>query len=83
MNRTNAFLLLFLTVLTAACTPVKSWERGNLARPEMAFSSDPLAKQIQDHIYHSKEGSYIRTFQLRSFRLSDDSCTGVVVQRKE
>ena len=57
MSRINALILLMLAMFTAACAPVKSWERGNLARPEMAFSSDPLAQQIQDHIYHSKEGS--------------------------
>lgn len=40
-----------------ACSQVKSWERGNLARPEMAFSNDPLAEKIKDHIFFSKEGS--------------------------
>jgi len=57
MNRASTLLLMILVALTAACTPVKSWERGNLARPEMSFTPDPLARQIQDHIYHSKEGS--------------------------
>ncbi|HWV16230.1 MAG TPA: DUF4266 domain-containing protein [Cellvibrio sp.] len=58
MNRASKLLLISLTLLSAAaCTPVKSWERGNLARPEMSFTPDPLARQIQDHIYHSKEGS--------------------------
>lgn len=57
MNRICTLLFVLLTALTAACTPVKPWERGNLARPEMGFTPDPLARQIQDHIYHSKEGS--------------------------
>ena len=57
MNRVSTLLLVVLVALTAACTPVKSWERGNFARPEMSFTPDPLARQIQDHIYHSKEGS--------------------------
>ncbi|WP_045826037.1 DUF4266 domain-containing protein [Teredinibacter turnerae] len=39
------------------CTQVKVWERGNLARNEMAFTPDPLEQKIQDHIYHSKEAS--------------------------
>jgi hypothetical protein len=48
--------LLFIFSL-AACAPVKKWERGNLARPEMAFTPDALTQKIQDHIYQSKEGS--------------------------
>jgi hypothetical protein len=48
---------LFCLLNLMACSQVKSWERGNLARPEMAFSNDPLAEKIQDHIFFSKEGS--------------------------
>jgi hypothetical protein len=57
MKVIRIFLLLLLPSILFACAPVKSWERGNLARPEMAFSNDALAEKIQDHIYVSKEGS--------------------------
>ena len=57
MNRFGLFILAIGVALCAACTPVKPWERGNLAKPEMSFTPDPLARQIEDHIYHSKEGS--------------------------
>ena len=57
MKLSRTLLFIMLAVVCAACTPVKSWERGNLARSEMSFTPDPLARQIQDHIYHSKEGS--------------------------
>ncbi len=53
----HLFLLIFLPLVVAACTPVKAWERGNFARPEMAFTPDSLEKKIQDHVDHSKEGS--------------------------
>jgi Domain of unknown function (DUF4266) len=53
--RTLALLLVATSL--AACTPVKAWERGNLGRPEMSLSTDASAQKIQDHIYHSKEGS--------------------------
>lgn len=53
----TACILLTLLVVTTGCTAVKPWERGNLARPEMALSSDPLAATIKDHIYFAKEGS--------------------------
>ena len=49
--------LILLCLSCCACAGVKSWERGNLARPEMSFHPDPLATQIKDHIYHSKEAS--------------------------
>lgn len=57
MNSIRIISLALLAISIAACTPVKAWERGNLARPEMAFTPDPLAKKIQDHIDHSKEAS--------------------------
>lgn len=41
----------------AACTPVAAWERGNLARPEMAIVSDPLEGALDAHVYFSKEAS--------------------------
>ncbi len=50
-------LLLTVTVMLAACTPVAAWERGTLARPEMALESDPLEGTLDDHIYFSKEAS--------------------------
>lgn len=57
MKAIRAACLLLLPLLLFSCAPVKSWERGNLARPEMAFSTDALQEKIQDHIYVSKEGS--------------------------
>ncbi len=47
-----------LVVLTfSACTTVKPWERGILAKKEMAWEPDALAGQLQEHVYFSKEGS--------------------------
>ena len=39
------------------CQQVRPWERGLLARPEMAWDSDPLGALLQDHIFFSKEAS--------------------------
>ena len=45
-------------VLTSGCSgPVKPWERGTLAKPEMQFGSDGLNDAYDDHIYFSKEAS--------------------------
>jgi hypothetical protein len=36
---------------------VQPWEKGNLAKPEMAFDPDTLEARFTDHIYFSKEGA--------------------------
>ncbi|MBA53695.1 MAG: hypothetical protein CMK89_04505 [Pseudomonadales bacterium] len=45
--------------LLAACetSPVKPWQRGDLARAEMAWEPDPMESSLRDHVYTSKEGS--------------------------
>lgn len=44
--------------LLAACiTPVKPWERGTLAKPQMALVPDPQNAAIMQHTYTSKETS--------------------------
>lgn len=41
----------------ASIQAVKPWEKGNLAKPEMTFESDPLETQYTEHIYSSKEAA--------------------------
>jgi hypothetical protein len=56
----SAIALLFALlapVLLSACTPVAAWERGTLARDEMALNADPLEQSLDNHIYFSKEAS--------------------------
>lgn len=50
-------LALTLPALLSACTPVAAWERGTLARDEMALNADPLEQSLDNHIYFSKEAS--------------------------
>jgi hypothetical protein len=57
MKLATRLLLLACVAMLAACTPVAAWERGNLARPEMALESDPLEGTLDDHVYFSKEAS--------------------------
>lgn len=58
MNKKLAFFLLFI-FFTSGCTviEVKPWERGILAKPEMAGDPDGIESGVRDHTYHSKEGS--------------------------
>jgi hypothetical protein len=47
-----------ILVLTAcAGAPPKAWERGHLARPEMAWDPDPLEATLRGHTYTSKEAA--------------------------
>jgi Domain of unknown function (DUF4266) len=57
MNLVCKCLILICVCVLSACSNVKAWERGNLARNEMSFTPDPLERKIRDHVYHSKEGS--------------------------
>lgn len=50
-------LLVACVLATAACSSVQPWQKGNLAKPEMAFDSDPLDTRFMDHTYFSKEGA--------------------------
>lgn len=48
--------LLILPALTGcAIQPVAAWERGNLARPEMALEPYPLEAGFRQHAFFSKE----------------------------
>ena len=47
-------------VLLAGCSlfkPPQPWEKGQLARPEMTMSADPLDERFVQHIYSSKESA--------------------------
>mgnify|MGYP005985891891 FL=1 len=51
---------LILTTIAFAlmsCEAVPAYQRGDLARQEMAFDADPLESRLNQHIYFSKEAS--------------------------
>ena len=50
-------LIVATLILTSACSTVSPWEKGNLARPEMALAFDPLEAKLMEHVYFAKEGS--------------------------
>lgn len=41
----------------SACTSVAAWERGYLAKPQMALEPNPLQHHIQLHNYFSREAA--------------------------
>lgn len=48
-----------LAVLLAGCVPLppQPWQKGSLARPEMAMEADGLEQRLSQHVYGSKENS--------------------------
>lgn len=52
-----ALLLLLWMGLLAGCANVKPWERGTLARQDMAWDPDPLEAARRGHVYFSKEAA--------------------------
>ena len=56
MNRT-LWLTCAVLLMLQGCATVKPWERGTMAREEMAFVPDSLESKFQDHIHFSKEAA--------------------------
>jgi hypothetical protein len=53
----RALLLAAFAAGLSACAQVKPWQKGELAKPEMAFDADPLQSRYLQHIYFSKENA--------------------------
>lgn len=52
--------LLVLVLAGAAvtgCSPVAPWERGRLAKPQMATEPHPEQRAVLEHIYRSREAA--------------------------
>ncbi len=50
-------LLLTMGVLLIGCVPVQPWERGNLAKPQMALDPNPSQSALWTHNYGSREAA--------------------------
>ncbi len=53
----TALLLTIVSLTLVSCADVRAWERGYLARDEMAWDPDALESALNDHIFFSKEAS--------------------------
>lgn len=52
-----AFVWLLTLVALSGCAEVKPWERGNLAKPQMALEPNPMQSIIRAHNYSSREAA--------------------------
>ena len=60
MNSTLKRLSVIAVIAFAAgsgCKTVEPWQRGTLARDDMAWQTDVMDATLKDHIYFSKEAS--------------------------
>lgn len=53
----STLLLSICSLPLISCADVRAWERGYLAREEMAWAPDALESSLNDHIFFSKEAS--------------------------
>lgn len=49
--------LIVLLMASSGCSPVAPWERGTLAKPQMALDPYPLQSAIRAHNYGSREAA--------------------------
>ena len=60
MSPVVKFLVLFFflaSFIGCEMQPVKPWQRGTLAKPEMQLVPDELENFLDEHIYFSKEAA--------------------------
>lgn len=55
----SRFVIIASLLLCACAGPqaVAPWEKGNLAKPHMAFDPDPLDARVRRQVYVSKEAA--------------------------
>jgi Domain of unknown function (DUF4266) len=58
MIQTPKILAVFvLGGFLSGCSSVAAWERGNLAKPQMALDPTPMQSGMRGHIYGSREAA--------------------------
>lgn len=56
-NTRASFMALACIALLGGCAGVPAWERGNLAKPQMAFDLNPTQSALRAHAYSSREAA--------------------------
>ncbi|NOT10802.1 MAG: DUF4266 domain-containing protein [Methylococcaceae bacterium] len=51
------WLLVFSSLYIAGCAPVQPWERGTLAKSQMALDPYPMLNTMRGHNYGSREAA--------------------------
>lgn len=56
-RQTIAVLLIGLGLYLSGCSEIRPWERGNLAKPQMALEPHPAESTLREHIYGGREAA--------------------------
>ncbi|MDD2758804.1 MAG: DUF4266 domain-containing protein [Methylomonas sp.] len=57
MKLVRTATIVVIGLCACACSPVAPWQRGKLAKPQMALEPYPLQNTFIGHIYNSREAS--------------------------
>ena len=57
IRKTLFIVVLAPLVMLDGCAHVEPWERGTLARPQMALDPHPLQRALHTHVQESREAS--------------------------
>ncbi len=58
MSRHKRYWYFFIFgIALSGCSAVAPWERGNLAKPQMALDLTPMQSALRSHIYGSREAA--------------------------
>jgi len=58
ISKQTAIMLIIMPMLCmTGCAPVAPWERGVLAKPQMAVDSNPPLSTLRAHNYGSREAA--------------------------
>lgn len=60
-SRGRTSILVALILAVSGCATVPPWERGNLAKPQMAFEQGPADSALRSHVYNSREAAATST----------------------
>lgn len=52
-----ALIVLLFSVFGSGCAPVAPWQRGNLAKPQMALDPYPMLNEMRGHNFGSREAA--------------------------
>jgi Domain of unknown function (DUF4266) len=55
--RLTTWVILVMLASLTGCANVQPWERGNLAKPQMALDPNPLQSSLRAHNYGSREAA--------------------------
>lgn len=55
--KTRLYLVAAAFLASAACAPVKQYQRGQLAREGMQLQGDPGEAELQAHLFEAREGA--------------------------